>query len=269
MNIFNGRDKATILDAQILEHLAGGPAEGELAIILIGDNEASEKYISIKKKYCDSRGIKCGIHRIDARLKDEDIFKKVIEVLSSPNTAGGIIQLPLPRPSLDPCLRLIPAEEDIDAISPFSMEAFYAGRPHKILPVIRALELFIPETGKNPVATPLKAVVIGEGYLVGKPAAHYLKSKNYQVTVLNDYQTGQKIDADLLLLSAGIPNLVRGEDISAGCDVVDFGSSIKDGKTTGDLDQNSSLEHLGLVSMSPGGVGPLVVRYLIMNFLGI
>lgn len=269
MNIFNGRDKATILDATILEHLSGDSVAGELAIILIGDNEASDKYISIKKKYCDSKGIKCGIYRIDERLKDEDIFKKVFGVLSNPSTAGGIIQLPLPRPSLDPCLRLIPAEKDIDAISPFSMEAFYSGRPHKVLPVIRALDLFLTETGKNPAATDLKAVVIGEGYLVGKPAAQYLKSKNYQVTVLNDYQTGQKIDADLLILSAGIPDLVKGEDISKGCDVVDFGSSIKDGKTTGDLDRNSSLEHLGLVSMSPGGVGPLVVRYLIMNFLGI
>ena len=269
MNIFNGRDKAVTLDSKILDFLATGPIAGELAIILIGDNEASEKYISIKKKYCDSKGIKCGIYRIDERLQDEDIFKKVFGVLSSPNTAGGIIQLPLPRPSLDPCLRLIPAEKDIDAISPFSMEAFYTGRPHKILPVIRALDLFLTETGKDPIQTALKAVVISDGYLVGKPAAHYLKSKNYQVTAVTDYQTGQKIDADLLLLSAGIPNLVNGEDVSAGCDVVDFGSSIKDGKTTGDLDQNSSLEHLGLVSVSPGGVGPLVVRYLIMNFLGI
>ena len=268
MNIFNGREKATALDAKILEYLSDGPVAGELAIILIGDNEASEKYISIKKKYCDSKGIKCGVHRIDARLKDEDIFKKVFDVMSGPDTAGGIIQLPLPRPSLDPCLRLIPAEKDIDAISPFSMEAFYAGRPHKILPVVRAMELFISETTPK-TQSPLKAVVIGEGYLVGKPAAQYLKSKNYQVTVINDYQTGQKIDADLLVLSAGIPNLVRGEDISESCDVVDFGSSVVYGKTVGDLAQKSSLEHLGLVSMSPGGVGPLVVRYLIMNFLSI
>ena len=269
MNIFNGREKATALDAKILEYLSDGPVAGELAIILIGDNEASEKYISIKKKYCDSKGIKCGIHRIDGRLKDEDIFKKVFDVAASPGTAGAIIQLPLPRPSLDPCLRLIPAEKDVDAISPFSMEAFYAGRPYKILPVIRALNLFVSETGKDAAVTPLKAVVIGDGYLVGKPAAHFLKTKNYQVTVLNDYQTGQKINPDLLILSAGAPGLVRGEDISAGCDVVDFGSSIKDGRTTGDLNQDSSLEHLGLLSTSPGGVGPLVVRYLIMNFLGI
>jgi len=130
------------------------------------------------------------------------------------------------------------------------------------------VELFISETTPK-TQSPLKAVVIGEGYLVGKPAAQYLKSKNYQVTVINDYQTGQKIDADLLVLSAGIPNLVRGEDISEGCDVVDFGSSVVYGKTVGDLAQESSLEHLGLVSMSPGGVGPLVVRYLIMNFLSI
>ncbi|GIW60418.1 MAG: bifunctional protein FolD [Patescibacteria group bacterium] len=269
MNIFNGKEKADFLDKQIIKYLSDHEPPGNLAIILIGNNPASEKYVEIKRKYCDSRGIKCSVHKIDERLKDDDIFQKVISVLASPETGGVIIQLPLPRKSLDPCLRMIPAEKDIDAISPASMDAFYSGHPRKILPVIRALEMFVKETGRDPNKEKLKAVVIGEGFLVGKPAAHFLRSIGYDVNVIVSYQRGQKIEADLLVLSAGVANLVRGEDISIGCDVVDFGSSIVEGKTVGDLDRESSSEHLGLVSFSPGGVGPLVVRFLIMNFLGI
>ncbi len=269
MNIFNGKEKADFLERQITEYLAQHMPPGELAIILIGGSPASEKYIDVNKRYCESRGIKCAVYKIDERLKDDDIFKKVIPVCTSPDTAGVIIQLPLPRKSLDPCLRLIPGEKDIDAISPASMEAFYANRPRKILPVIRALDMFVKETGKNSGGRQLKAVVVGEGFLVGKPAAHYLRTNGYDVTVLTNYTPGEKIEADLLVLSAGVANLVRGENVSAGCDIVDFGSSIVDGKTVGDLDRESSTEHLGLVSFSPGGVGPLVVRFLIMNFLGI
>lgn len=269
MNTFNGKEKADLLDRQITEHLAQHMPPGDLAIILIGGSPASEKYIDVKKRYCDSRGIKCVIHRIDERLKDDDIFKKVMPVCASPDTAGVIIQLPLPRKSLEPCLRLIPGEKDIDAISPASMEAFYADRPKKVLPVVRALDLFVKETGKKSGERQLKAVVIGEGFLVGKPAAHYLRTNGYDVTVLTNYTPGQKIEADLLVLSAGVANLVSGESVSAGCDIVDFGSSVVEGKTAGDLNRESSTEHLGLVSFSPGGVGPLVVRFLIMNFLGI
>ena len=74
---------------------------------------------------------------------------------------------------------------------------------------------------------------------------------------------------DLLILSAGVPNLVKGQDIEPNTHVVDFGSAVVNGKSTGDLDKNSALSHLSVVSPSPGGMGPLVVRYLIMNFLGI
>jgi methylenetetrahydrofolate dehydrogenase (NADP+)/methenyltetrahydrofolate cyclohydrolase len=136
-------------------------------------------------------------------------------------------------------------------------------------PIIRALDLFLKESGENTGAHQLKASIVGEGYLVGKPVSHYLKTKNYIVEVLTDYKKGQKIQADFLALSAGVPGLVRGEDISTGCNVVDFGTTIVDGKTYGDLEKETEMSHLGLVSMSPGGMGPLVVRFLVMNFLGI
>jgi methylenetetrahydrofolate dehydrogenase (NADP+)/methenyltetrahydrofolate cyclohydrolase len=89
------------------------------------------------------------------------------------------------------------------------------------------------------------------------------------VRVLDDYSTGNKLDCDLLIVGVGAPNLVNGQDIKEGCSVVDFGSTIVDRKTLGSLNYDSELGHLGLISPSPGGMGPLVIRFLIMNFLRI
>ena len=180
---------------------------------------------------------------------------------------GIIVQLPLPRPSLEVLLDLIPENKDIDVISKKGTDRYYAGDMSKLSPVIRTLALFTKEIEK---ATSNKsALVIGDGSLVGRPAFKYLDHKKFNVTVNNQYVTGQKITQDLVVLAAGVPNLVNGEDLAERCNVIDFGSTVADGKIVGDLNRKSKIDHLGLVSLTPGGVGPLVVRYLLMNFLGL
>ena len=112
----------------------------------------------------------------------------------------------------------------------------------------------------------LKSVVVGNGELVGKPISFFLNKNGADVNVLTDYDGAGKLNCRLLVLCAGSPLLVKGDNISVGCDVVDFGSSVVEGKCVGDLDMNSNLEHLGCISKSPGGMGPLVVRYLLLNW---
>jgi methylenetetrahydrofolate dehydrogenase (NADP+)/methenyltetrahydrofolate cyclohydrolase len=90
-----------------------------------------------------------------------------------------------------------------------------------------------------------------------------------KVQFILDYKAKKPLNCHLLVLSAGSPELVKGEYISEKCSVVDFGSSVINNKTIGDLDLKSAIGHLGVVSPSPGGMGPLVTRFLIMNFLGI
>ena len=272
MEFFDGNLHAKKLEEQIAQHLASQAGDNrELAIILIGDNPSSEKYVSVKQKVAKRLGIEVNIYRFDpSKMQSLEMLVKGSDIIYSPKVKSVIVQLPLPSPRLYSLLTKIPYEKDVDMLSEGFKKKFYGGNLSRLSPIVRAVEYFISSNsleieGKN-------AVVVGRGELVGKPLAFYLKNKGSNVKIIdipNNYKTGDYLDADLIVLSAGVPNLVRGEDISKDCNVIDFGSSVVDGKTVGDLDLNSKLKHLGVISPSPGGMGPLVVRFLLMNHLGI
>lgn len=266
MKIFDSKKQSEIIEKKISE--VSEKCEGierALSIIQIGNNESSNKFIDLKVKLCEKHGILCEVTNIDESKNDDEIFQIVENIFSDGKVGGGIVQMPLPRKSLEKLLDFIPIEKDVDVISTEGKKRFYSGDFSRLSPVVRAFENFLSNSDIN--YNGLKAVVIGEGDLVGKPITFYLLKKGADVKTITNYNGNEKIDCDVLVLSAGVPNLVRGENISSGCNVVDFGSSVINGKCVGDLDMNSSLDHLGCVSKSPGGMGPLVVRYLLLNYL--
>jgi methylenetetrahydrofolate dehydrogenase (NADP+)/methenyltetrahydrofolate cyclohydrolase len=267
VQIFDGKEYAKFLEKMVVDRLLEVSIEGSLTIVQIGENPSSEKYIQIKKRLCEKLGIPIEIHNIDSKLSDMEINKRVGDILSSDKVLGGIIQLPLPRKELSSVLRLIPLEKDIDVISEEGTKRFYSGDFYKLSPIVRAVKFFIEEN--NISANGLKVCVIGEGDLVGRPIAHFMRKLGAQVSVLSNCDGECKISCQLLVLTAGIPKLIKGENIDQGCSVIDFGSEVVDGKCVGDLDLDSKIDHLNLVSPSPGGVGPLVIRFLLMNLLGI
>lgn len=267
MIFFDGRFHTNILDEQIKDSILKKKPSKKLAIIMIGNNQSSDKYVSIKEKLCLKFGIPVLIERIDERLSNDVIEEKVKRICLSQNVGGVIIQLPLPRKSLNSILSLIPEEKDIDLISPNALGKYYSGDFSKLSPVVRSFKYFINNTGiklENTYTT-----IIGMGLLVGEPLGYFLLQQEAKVQFILDYKPETSLNCQLLILSAGYPALVKGERIPEGCNVVDFGSSVVDGKTIGDLDLKSEIDHLGAVSPSPGGMGPLVTRYLIMNYLGI
>ncbi|MFH1648280.1 MAG: tetrahydrofolate dehydrogenase/cyclohydrolase catalytic domain-containing protein [Patescibacteria group bacterium] len=265
MKLFDGKKHAELLDKKIGEYIFNNPVTKSLAIILIGSDLASEKYVGIKEKLCNRLGISIEVHRISEDLADKDIFTQVENIFSNDNVSGGIIQLPLPRKTLNKVLELIPLDKDVDLISPKAQEIYYSDNLTRLSPIVRALEYFL-EVNKIDVKG-LDTCVIGDGYLVGKPVAHYLKQKNANIDLLSNYSTGCKLNYQLLVLSAGISTLVKGQNVVKGCHILDYGSSVVDGKVKGDLDLDSELDHLGVISPSPGGLGPLVTRFLLFNFL--
>lgn len=267
MHLFNGKAEADLLDKKIEKHLSFNSVSKKLAIIQVGDNLSSDKFIEIKKKLCDKFNIPVSISYIKDSLPDEIIVNLVQKILGNDKVSGGIIQLPLSRKSLNNLLDLIPLDKDIDVISTEGKKRFYDGNFNILPPVVRSLKHFIDIN--NIDLNNLDITVIGDGELVGKPIAYFLSKQKANVDVLSNYDGECRIDSELLVLSAGIPNLVKGENVEEGCSVVDFGSSVIDNKCVGDLDMNSKLDHLSYISKSPGGMGPLVVRYLVMNFLGI
>ncbi len=268
MKIFDGKLQALKIEQEIKDQLKNFSNfdENLLAIVQIGDDLSSEKFIKIKVNLCNKIGIKCCVYKIDEKSKsDEDIFYEVKDIFKSREFAGGIIQLPIPRKSLNKVLDFIPLDKDIDVISTEGKKRFYDGDFSVLPPVISSFTNFI--SANSIKLKDLKTIVIGDGELVGKPVFFYLSKTSSSVKVLSNYDGKEKLDCDLLVLCAGVPNLVKGENISKNCNVVDFGSSIVEGKCVGDLDLNSNIGHLNCVSKSPGGMGPLVVRYLLKNWV--
>jgi methylenetetrahydrofolate dehydrogenase (NADP+)/methenyltetrahydrofolate cyclohydrolase len=275
--LFNGREEALKLDFRIKEELEKNPSlkglNNTLCIILIGNNSSSRRYVDLKRCLCEGFGINVLVEEVDDSLSDEGIRTRVGDLCRKDSIKGIIIQLPLPRPSLDSLLSLIPEEKDVDKISPKSIKKFYSedfsknSKDIKFSPVIRAFKYFLDYARINP--RNIETTIIGKGFLVGEPLGHFLLQQGAKVQFVLDYKAKFRLNCQLLVLSAGYPELVKGECISEMCNVVDFGSSVVNNKTIGDLDLKSAIGHLSFVSPSPGGMGPLVTRFLIMNFLGI
>jgi methylenetetrahydrofolate dehydrogenase (NADP+)/methenyltetrahydrofolate cyclohydrolase len=257
--LFNGREEAQKLDNILRQKIAeDGCVEKTLSILMVGDNASSQKYIDLKKKLCEGFCIPVVVKVLNSALSDEEIEAETAKICEDDRVGGVVIQLPLPRESLNKIIELIPEEKDVDRISQPST---------KLSPVIRAFKNYL-EFSRVELKN-IDTIIIGKGFLVGEPLGHFLLKQGAKVQFILDYKANQPLNCQLLILSAGYPALVKGEYISKGCNVVDFGSAVLDNKTIGDLDSKSAMGHLGFVSPSPGGMGPLVTRYLLMNFLGI
>ncbi len=266
MEFFNAKLAVEQLDALILQ-VPQNVKSKTLVIVQVGENSASQKYVSLKQNYCEKMQVSCEVFNFAAKNHEEFgdfLFNKAREE----KVGSIIVQLPLPDSTFYSLLDLIPLEKDIDLLSKSAKDQFYGGDFSVLSPVLRATEYFLCSLSQK-YEDIKKVGIIGFGDLVGKPLEKYLSTKFEKVEVIQHYVSPQKLDFDLLVLSTDVPNLVKGENILPNCNVIDFGSSIVDGKTVGNLDLNSNLDHLGIVSKSPGGMGPLVVRYLVMNHLKI
>ena len=267
MKLFEGKKEAEKLDIFISNSVKiikdSGSSIGRLLIIQIGNNEISKKYVELKLKVCSKFGINTDNVFISDNRSDNDIYTQVQELVNDKGVSGSVIQLPLPRQSLKNILNLIPSDKDIDVLSSKNQFRYYSNDPVIFPPAVRALKYFldindIDIRNKN-------ACVIGNGNLVGRPVAHFFKLNRVNLSVIDNYVQGEKLDYHIVILSAGVPNLVNSSDIVTDAVVVDFGTSMVDGKVNGDLDLKSDMSHLKIVSPSPGGMGPLVIRFLILN----
>lgn len=237
----------------------------KLLAFQIGNDPVPLKYVGIKAKLCEKLGIPFEHFVISSAVSDEEIIEIAHLKFNEPSIGGVIVQLPI-RQSLNPIiLDLIPLNKDVDLLSSINRIQSFEGRISLKAPIFRACEYFIDSINK-PIED-LSVLVIGDGYLVGNVVYSSLRNRVRQIDLTNNYATGTKINYDLVILGAGIPNLVKGDDINPGASVIDFGTSESNGVLVGDLDLSSNLDHLNVVSKSPGGMGPIVTRFLIINFL--
>ncbi|MFH1037032.1 MAG: bifunctional 5,10-methylenetetrahydrofolate dehydrogenase/5,10-methenyltetrahydrofolate cyclohydrolase [Patescibacteria group bacterium] len=243
-----------------------------LAVILVGDNLVSKLYIKQKEKACENIGISFRLFQFPFKISTEKLKKEVKEIAEDQDNSGVIIQLPLPK-NIDTqdILDIIPPGKDVDVLSEKSLGNFYTGDKEDfsvLPPVVEAISHFLKEysikiEGKN-------IVLVGAGRLVGKPLAVWFAQKNVNLSVVNE-STKNISDftkkADILISGVGKANLIKGNIIKKGAVIFDVGSSIKNGKTAGDVDFGSVSKKAGYITPVPGGVGPVTVACLLENLV--
>lgn len=239
-----------------------------LAVIMLGDNAASQVYVRNKIKACQDIGIFSDAHLLSATTPQTEVLQLIDRLNADPRIHGLLVQLPLP-PQLDvhTVIERIALEKDVDGFSLYNVGGLVTGGtvfpPCTPYGVVCMLEYSnIPITGQN-------VVVVGASNIVGKPMALMLMQKEATVAIchVKTRDLAQfTILADILVVAAGKPGLITAPMVKTGAVVIDVGiNRLPDGTLVGDVDFNAVKEKASYITPVPGGVGPMTVTMLLCN----
>ena len=271
------RIEGKLLAAQVKERVAAGVAKLKekgiqpcLAVIMVGENPASQVYVKGKVKDCAECGIKSLEIHLPAETTQDELLQKLAELAGDAGVHGLLVQLPLPA-HIDEktVIEAIPPQKDVDGFTAVNVgrmmigeECFLPCTPAGCMEMIRSTGVSI--SGKN-------AVVIGRSNIVGKPAAMLLLRENATVTICHSRTENLKqvcANADILVAAVGRAGFVTGDMVKPGAVVIDVGINRNaEGKLCGDVDYNAAAEKAGYITPVPGGVGLMTRAMLMQNTL--
>ena len=241
-----------------------------LAVIVIGDNPASQVYVRNKVKACEDVGFHSVLERYSAELGEEELLARIATLNADPAIHGILVQLPLPEHiAAERVLEAIAPEKDVDGFHVANAGALMVGKP-EFKPCTPYGCMKILESIDYPIRG-ARAVIVGASNIVGKPMAMLLLQAGATVTICNsktrDLAHHTK-DADILVVATGKPHMVSGDMIKTGAVVIDVGiNRLPDGKLCGDVDFDTAKYVAGWITPVPGGVGPMTITMLLMNTL--
>lgn len=240
-----------------------------LAVVLVGENPASQVYVRNKENSCIRAGIRSSVIRLPEDCTQETLEETVIQLNKDDAVHGILVQLPLPK-HLDEArvLRLIDPDKDVDGFHAMNSGRLMNGQPGFVpctpLGVMELLKAYqIPVAGKH-------AVVIGRSNIVGKPMAMLLLAANATVTICHSRtQNLAEItrQADILVAAVGRAGFVTADMVKPGAVVIDVGINRVDGQIVGDVDYEAVSEVAGYITPVPGGVGQMTIALLLSNTL--
>ena len=268
--VMDGKALAAKIKGEVAEQVAAMEQKPGLAVILVGNNQASRVYVNGKKKDCGE----CGIYSQEYTLPEETTQQELLELIEQLNARedidGILVQLPLPR-HLDEkeVLLAIRPDKDVDCFHPFNVGRMMIGeegfKPCTPAGVMRMLE----EYGIDPAGK--RCVIVGRSNIVGKPQAMLMVQKNATVTICHTKTADLKaecLNADILVAAAGQVNLITGDMVKEGAVVVDVAMNRnEEGKLCGDVAYNDCAVKASYITPVPGGVGPLTRAMLMENTL--
>lgn len=254
-----------------LQEQAGRPPG--LAVVIVGEDPASQIYVRNKEKACNEAGIFSETHRLSADTRGTAVNNLIFELNERPDIDGILLQLPLPR-SLDStaCLACITPDKDVDGFHPISMGRLALGlpgfRPCTPAGVIELLKRYkLPTAGKS-------AVVVGRSNIVGRPLALMLGMRgeygDATVTLCHTKTpdlAGEVRRADFVFAAVGMPDCVTADMVKEGAVVVDVGMNRTENGLRGDCDFENVSKKAKAITPVPGGVGPMTIAQLLLNTL--
>ncbi|NQW69600.1 MAG: bifunctional methylenetetrahydrofolate dehydrogenase/methenyltetrahydrofolate cyclohydrolase FolD [Betaproteobacteria bacterium] len=241
-----------------------------LAVIVLGDNPASQVYVRNKVKACEDVGFHSVLERYSAELGEEELLARIATLNADPSIHGILVQLPLPAHiASERVLEAIAPQKDVDGFHIANAGALMVGHP-EFKPCTPYGCMKMLESIEYPVRG-ARAVIVGASNIVGKPMAMLLLQAGATVTICNsktrDLAHHTK-DADILVVATGKPKMISGDMIKNGAVVIDVGiNRLPDGKLCGDVDFDTAKYIAGWITPVPGGVGPMTITMLLMNTL--
>ena len=269
--LIDGNTLSRQLRTQVAERAAALKARGVtpgLAVILVGDNPASQVYVRNKVKACEDSGLYSVLEKHDASMTEAELLARVEALNNDPSIHGILVQLPLPAH--------IDAQKVIEAISPAKdvdgfhiasagalmtgMPGFWPCTPYGCMKMLESIGYDLK--GKH-------AVVIGRSNIVGKPMALMLLQKDATVTICHSRTAdlkAQTLQADVIVAAVGKRNVLTADMVKPGAVVLDVGMNRNDeGKLCGDVDFDGVRQVAGWITPVPGGVGPMTITMLLVN----
>ena len=239
-----------------------------LAVIIVGENPASQVYVRNKTRACEKVGFYSETIKLEENISENDLIKKIEELNEDDKIDGILVQLPLPK-HIDELkvINSIKPEKDVDGFSNVNVgkmvigdeSGFLSCTPYGIMQLLEGYDIDVE--GKE-------VVVVGRSNIVGKPMAMMLIQKGATVQVCNSRtkDLSKKLKkADIIVVAVGVPRMIKATDVKEGVVVIDVGINRVDGKLCGDVDYEDVAQKASYITPVPGGVGPMTIASLIKN----
>jgi len=241
-----------------------------LAVILIGENPASEVYVRNKRRACEEAGILSQSYDLPDQTSQDELLKLIDELNNDPAIDGILVQLPLPDHfDTETVIERIRPDKDVDGFHPYNV-----GRLALRMPLLRpctpyGIMTLLQHSGET--IRGMDATIVGASNIVGRPMTLELMIAGCTATTCHRFTqdlAGKVGRSDLVIVAVGKPGIVKGEWIKPGAIVIDVGiNRTKEGKLVGDVEFTSAAERAGWITPVPGGVGPMTVATLMQNTL--
>lgn len=253
--------------AEVKQLQARGVTPG-LAVVLVGNDPASEVYVRMKEKACQELGIFSLKHTLPGETSEAELLALIDRLNSDPTIHGILVQLPLPKQiNTDKVLEAISPAKDADGFHPYNVGRLVVGKPTFQPCTPYGVMMLLKEAGVDLAGK--EVVVVGRSNIVGKPVALMCLQQNATVTICHSRTTdlAAKVrSADVVIAAVGRAEMIKGDWIKPGAVVIDVGTNrVGDRKLVGDVEFASASERAAAITPVPGGVGPMTITMLLFN----